>query len=219
MNAVFVSTIAEVTELAREIINAQDAEVGGRSTYLRSLLAAVQIELGGKAVLRPPRTPVKAILTEQSLSALEKVHARFYEACLAACPSGMSSADREARCNFARTSASTLRRAIAFGWNPVSIPLADVTKVSLRRFIDEHRPPRVPTVRRTTTAVMRLVERIKDLANALPDDTEAIALLAQAVEALDADVGQVPHTATQRLFARSRVVRSALHPPTPARAS
>lgn len=220
-NTGFVSTPAEITKLAAEIILAQNAETGGRATYLRSLLAAIQIELVGKPVIRLGRGPARTIPVEQSLAALEKVHAIFYEACLAGCPPAMGSNEREARCNFARTSASTLRRAISLGWNPVGTALADVTKVSLRRFVDEHRPARTPSVRRTTTAVMRLVERIKELAHALPDDGEAASLLAAAVEALDSaefsapQEPERPHTETQRLFKGARITRTALHPPTP----
>ncbi len=218
----FVSTPAEITKLAADILHAQDTDTGGRITYLRSLVAGVQIELAGKPVLRLGRGAAKKLPAEQALAALEKVAAVYYEAVLAACPKTMEPVERNARTNFARTSASTLRRAISLGWNPLATSLADVSKVSLRRFIDEHRPPPAPSVKRTTTTVMRLVARIQRLAAALPADA-ANALLAQVAETIDAPHEEAPepesHTATQRLFIRAGIPRGPLHPPTPARAS
>ncbi len=184
---VFVSTAADITKLAHEIITAQDIETGGRATYLRSLLAGVQIEIAGKPILRLGRGAVKQVTTDTALAAFEKVQAQYYEAVLAALPARMEAPERNARTNFARTAASSLRRAISLGWNPLGIALADVSKVSLRRFIDERRARPAPSVRRATTTVMRLVERIKAIAHALSDDAEVTALLAQAAEAIDAD--------------------------------
>jgi hypothetical protein len=210
---VFVSTPADITKLAEDIIFAQDAETGGRATYLRSLLAGVQIELTGKPVLRPSRT-AKGVPAERAMAALEKINALYHEAVLAALPPDMGSVERNARTNFARTSASTLRRAISLGWNPLTTPVGDVTKVLLRGWIDANRQPPRPSARRAETTIMRLVDRIKALAHALPDGEEGIALLAKAVEALDEDVPEIPHTATQRLFTRARIARTPLHPAT-----
>ncbi len=220
---VFVSTPAEITKLASDIMLAQDSEVSGRGTYLRSLLAGVQIELAGKPVIRLRGTPT-AVAVDVALAAMEKVNAVYYEAVLAAVPRSMETADMNARTNFARTSASTLRRAITLGWNPLGTPLSEVTKVVLRSHIDSHRPKAAPSARRVSTTIMRLVERIKTLAHSLADDREATALLAQAAEAIDADTHEaaepeLPHTTTQRLFQKAGIRRSAAHPPTPARAS
>lgn len=163
----FVTTPAEIANLAREILNHADAEMTGRQTYLRSLLATLQIELAGKPVLRV-RGNHKAAEQESALAALEKVNARFYEAVLEALPQGMTPGERQARTSFARSSAATLRRAIALGWDPLGTAVQDVSKSHLTRFVAEHAAPRPVTPARAEKRILQHIEQIVVLLAKLP---------------------------------------------------
>lgn len=206
---VFLTQAAEITELAAQIMQHADAETGGRATYLRSLLAGVQIELSGKPVLRPPRGGTRAPSTEQSLAAFEKVNAVFYEAVLAAVPKELDPLDRQARTSFARSSASTLRRAISLGWNPLATELSKASKVMLRRWIDEHQPQREPSIKRVQNTVKRYIDRIAEMVEGL-EDQAAAEIVGQALAALGA-LGLVEARAPEPRQ-RQRIVRTDLRP-------
>lgn len=163
----FVTTPAEIAKLAKEILGNADAEMSGRQTYLRSLFATLQIELAGKPVLRV-RGNHKPAEQDAALAALEKVNARFYEAVLEALPPNMTAADRQARTSFARSSAATLRRAIALGWDPLGTTVSEVSKSDLTRFIAEHAPPKSMTPARAEKRVLARAQEIVDLLANLP---------------------------------------------------
>lgn len=179
---VFAATLKDVTALAESIMRAEDASIGGRATYLRSLLAGVQVELIGKPVLRALRGDRKAPSVEAALAAVEKVNAQYYEAVLAVVPDGLTAEERNARTNFARSAASTLRRAVKLGW-PVLTPINDASKVVLSRWVKEHSASRPVTLQRAQTQVGGMIERIQQILAKLPD-AEARAVARAAVEEL-----------------------------------
>lgn len=118
---------SDVTAIAQTIFRATDDATTGRTTYLRTLLAATQGELGKKG----QEAPVQ-------LAALKTVHERFYALVLNAAepfvPKGTK--DRavalHARANFARTSLSALRGHVRAGGDLATLSPAKVTKASLR---------------------------------------------------------------------------------------
>lgn len=117
----------DVTSIAQAIFRATDDATAGRTTYLRTLLAATQAELGKKG----QEPPVQ-------LAALKTVHERFYALVLDAAepfvPKGTK--DRavalHARANFARTSLSALRGHVRAGGDLATLTPAKVTKASLK---------------------------------------------------------------------------------------
>lgn len=206
---VFLTQPAEITELAAQIIQHADAETGGRATYLRSLLAAVQIELSGKPVLRPPRGAVRVPEVKDALAAFEKVNAIFYEAVLLAVPPKLDALERQARTSFARSSGSTLRRAIALGWNPLGTEITRASKVMLRHYINEHRPARAPSVPAISRRIDKLVKKMADLLEPL-EDGPAAELAAHAIQALEG-LGLTETEVVRPPPQRQRVVRTDLH--------
>ncbi len=200
---IFVSDAKAITALADAIMRGADLETAGRATYLRSLLAGTQIELIGKPVIRALRSDHKQPTPEAALAAFEKVQATFYEAVLAAVPEALTALEKQARTSFARSSASTLRRAIKLGWN-ILTPVSEARKVTLSRFVAEHRDPAPVSPARAEKQVMRRVSEIANLVNAMPKgEGERI------LEMVAADLGMSVPAAPQRL----RAVSLRRHPP------
>lgn len=172
-------TPKDVTALARVIIAHTDGQETGRTTYLRSLLAGVQIELIGRPVLRTLKAHPKPPDIETSRAAFAKVNAVYYEAVLAAIPDGLNAQERHSKTGFARSAASSLRRAIGFGWNPLT-PIHATTKVALSRYIAEHREPRTLTREQAQARVLAFIEKARAAASAL-SSREASAMIRAAI--------------------------------------
>lgn len=182
MTREYVTSPADITKLAASIMGARDNETQGRATYLRSLLAATQEELSGKPVLRVTgRT--KALDAEAASAAFEKVSETFYAAVLKALPEEIESEEQQTRTAFARSAASTLRRAIKTGWNPLSMSVTTVTKGQLAEWTAKHSSPRAPSVAATERRAMAYTERVTELLDALPKD-EAERVLSLVLAAL-----------------------------------
>lgn len=174
----YVTEPAAIAKLVISIMNADQTSAASRATYLRSLLAATQEGIAGKPVLRASGRAKRPEL-EAAISAFEKVQEAFYAAVLAAVPPNLSAKDKQSRTSFARSAASTLRRAIKTGWNPLGTSVGGVSKGLLAAWVVEHREPVKITPARAEKRVMGLVERISDTLSTLPKE-EAARILAIA---------------------------------------
>lgn len=177
----YVTTAADITRLADSIMNADASGNTGRITYLRSLLAATQTEIAGKPVIRVTGR-AKRLELDQAAQAFEKVHKLFYDAVLAAVPTGLTAQERQSKTSFARSASATLRRAIATGWNPLGTGAAAVTKASLAVWTAAHSAARPITPKRAEKRVMGLVERMRALVYTLPEVEAGRILHLAAVE-------------------------------------
>jgi hypothetical protein len=127
-----VRTDADIIELVTKHDDALTARDTARATYLKALVATTQDELGVPVRLRAGRAAeLSADDTAVHLTAFEKVQQRFYAAVLKAIGEGPPK-ERNARANFARSAASTLRRWIKAGNDIRALAAARVTKASLR---------------------------------------------------------------------------------------
>ena len=159
MNREFVTTPADITKLAASIMGADTALQGGRTTYLRSLLAGVQTELTGKPIQRVTGRPKRPEL-EAALQAFEKTNESFYAAVLAAVPDGLTPDERQSKTSFARSASATLRGAIKTGWNPLGASVTAVTKCILTAWVASHREPRPVSPARVEKRVLMYVGRM-----------------------------------------------------------
>lgn len=134
----YVATPDDVAQITREIIAAQKQGSEGRATYLRALIATTQAELGQQPRQRAASPAGKLTEEEKAaqLAALEKVHERFYVAVVKAAKALIDGPDRgglelNKRTNFARSSASTLRRWVRAGNDITGLVASRTTKAML----------------------------------------------------------------------------------------
>lgn len=170
-------TDAGVTKLVRQVISQDRAAGEGQTTYLRTLGAAVQAQLGAKPRLTGRQGRVKAIGQDEAMEALGEVHGRFYSLVLAELDPHADAKARNAQSAFARSSASALRGAIKAGLNPLEIVIPKLTKTWLRDWVRAHAPePEAPTLDTATAAAQRLAHRLTMLLSPL-SDAEKVAVL------------------------------------------
>lgn len=184
----FVTDDASIARVVRSVMDASQTNEMGKATYLRSIAAGLQVELGGKPVLLPVRgSRRKRTDTSAALAALERVNKRFYEVVLTVVNELEADAlARNARSGFARSAVSTLRRAIRLGLNPATIVIPDLTKSGLREWADKHAgQPSTITAARGIERVRALVQDLVDLVERVEKKDQA-AVIAQFYQELDA---------------------------------
>lgn len=132
-------TDTAVAAMVRDILKRETSRAEGQATYLRTLTAAVQVELGG-APRMTSRGRVKVAAPDAAIDAVGKAHTRFYAIVLAELDQTQDAQTRNAQSGFARSAVSTLRSAVRAGLNPLEIVIPEVTKGSLRTWTKAHTP-------------------------------------------------------------------------------
>jgi len=193
-NRNYVATPADITALVRQHDEAMTAQGTARATYLKALVATTQAELGSPVRQRGARAAkIAAEEIAKQVAAMEVVQQRFYAAVLQAIGEGPP-AQRNARANFARTAASTLRRWIKAGNDVRALAAARVTKEALR-ITGAARRTASPTARRAERTANRFTDMVTELAKA--DKGAAIAALEAAMTRIASmliALGQKPTT-------------------------
>ena len=178
--------VATETDIANLVATHDDALIArdtARATYLKALTATTIAELGAPVRLRAGKgATLSADDISNHVAAFEKVHQRFYAVVLKTIGEGPPK-ERNARANFARSAASTLRRWIKAGNDVRSLAPARVTKASLRVGGGAGRGGR-PPARRVEAMAGRLTAGAEELAKT--DKAAAIAAVEGAMTKLAA---------------------------------
>lgn len=178
---------ASVTALVRDVLTKERDGKEGRTSYLRLLVAAIQVALGASPRLVTARGRTRKVDMPEALAAFAEVNARFYEIVLAELPRNLDPLTRNAQSGFARSAASTLRSAIHAGLNPLDLVVTTVTKDALRTFASEHATERPMTlglaVRRAKSAMHRMAALLDPLTQA--ERHEVIETLKRELVALE----------------------------------
>lgn len=123
------TTDKQVTTIAESIFSGQAAIETGRTTYLRTLIEATKDELNNRK-----GEPLKTQLT-----ALQRVHERFYALILSAAQPFVPKTQKDrsialhARANFARTALGAVRGHINAGEDVVAVNINKITKAGLAK--------------------------------------------------------------------------------------
>jgi hypothetical protein len=175
-SARYAATHAQVEQLARAVIDGQESA----GLYLQTLIASVQ------AILRRRSKRAAALTEADVLAAIDAAYKPSYAAVQRGAARGETLTPRQlaARCGFARTSASALRKYVESGGDMMALVPGKVSRRQLRP-----EGPEVPagTTRAERTMLLALarIERVAERA-ATKDPAVARDLLEQAVEALSA---------------------------------
>jgi hypothetical protein len=186
---------ATVVAIVRDVIARKTASAEGQGTYLRTLVAAVQVELGQRPrLVAGGRGRVRKLEPEAALAAVEATHKRFYAIVLAEIDPKLDALVRNAQSAFARSAVSTLRTAVRLGLNPLEIVAASVTKDWLRAWTRDHKPDAQPTLDKALQRTRGLMRRLSGMVTSLSptEQREVMALVNQELSTLVAEVHPLP---------------------------
>lgn len=188
MKAVIEVTTKDISNVAVQIFGGVETMEAGRVSYLRLLITATQLALGGKSG-QPEADQLKALRVQ---------HDRFYEVVLGEAEQFVPRGTRDRavllhkRANFARTTLSALRNHVRAGEDIAKLNAAKTTKGSLA--VPKERRPRLNARRLKANAELyskRLVAAVMGLADTDKDSAaeEIRLVIAQLREQLDTIVG------------------------------
>ncbi len=180
---------AAVTALVRDMLRRDHAGRSGWATYLRTLGAAVQTELGSKPRMGETRGRVRAVTLTDAIAALGTVHARFYAIVMREIDPGLDAKERNAQSNFARSATSTMKSAFRAGLNPLTMLVPSLTKEGLREWVREKSPATVDSIE---TRVQRLMRKVGRLIGELPEAEQDGAFTAAHNTLTGIEVGGAP---------------------------
>lgn len=194
-----------VATLVRDVLTREKSRAEGQASYLRTLIAATQIELGSQPKMGG-RGRVKPVEVAEAMKAINVTHGRFYAIVLAQLEAEPDAKERNSQSGFARSAVSTFRSAVRLGLNPLEIVIPTVSKGWLREWTRAHRaeaigPMSVSAAQRSARA---LVKRLAALIEPMSDEAKAEVLTAfhADVDALDVTVNYDP----QERFTKSHVI-------------
>lgn len=170
----FIADDSDVAKIAQSVFDSLNEGESGRRTYLKSLVATTQSELGSKPRIRSGTTKSKldASGIEEQLKALTAVHERFYNivtrVAAETLPAGQKDKAIEInrRTNFARTALYAVRMFVRAGHDITEIGVQSVTKQGLAVPGPRPEPPKATVlVRRAETQSKQLVSTLMALAD------------------------------------------------------
>lgn len=186
----YVLSVAQVAELAKALVSAQQTISGVNTSYLRVVLAGTVQELGSTPRLRAARAALGKIDEEtktRQMAALEAVHSKYYAAILEAVVSedikdhprlnkderARRALERNRRTNFARSAKSTLASYIKAGFDINGLVVTSVTKRSIYEAVERTKPKKEVTPDQVSAQFEKVAKDIEGCAeNLVESDAE-----------------------------------------------
>lgn len=186
----FIATDDDVAKIAQAIVAADGEADNGRKSYLRSLIATTQRDLGVEPRMRNGKSSkLEPEETEKQLAALSLVHERFYAIILKVTSEAVTGGPRgrsieiNRLTNFARTALYAVRTWMKAGNDITTLAPAKATKASLAVTLRKtSRPTAKVLLNRSELYTESLLIAVKQLAQA--DKAMAIEQMQSAVRSL-----------------------------------
>lgn len=170
----FVADENDIASIAQSVFDAINTGEAGQRTYLKSLVATTQKELGAKPRIRSGTTKTKLddAGIEVQLKALMTVHEKFYVVVVRVAGESIAPGTKDKalevnrRTNFARTALYAVSKYVRAGHDITEIGVQSVTKASLAVAAPKSQPPKLRVlVRRAEAQSKQLVATLMALAD------------------------------------------------------